>query len=210
MKKVVSSGRAAAIVRTEKMYRKTILATFALFAVAAGLGTIYSEAKGTRARVSAPAALNAGEKVPDFDFVDLDGKAHKFSEFKGKVVLIDFWATWCGPCLADIPKLKKLRETYGGEKFDILGMNAETIGDEDSSDPEFAKSSVARAKQVVKVRGVTWLQANAETSLPVATKVFGVKTLPAKILINGEGEVIARIGEKDDVEKVVAGLIGTN
>lgn len=141
--------------------------------------------------------------VADFDFTDFAGKKRKFSEFTGKVVLIDFWATWCGPCLADIPKLKKIHEKYKADGFEILGLNAETIGDEDP-DPAFAKEAAKRAIQIVNTRGVTWPQANSATSLPVAVNNFGVKVLPTKVLIGRDGKIIARLGEKDDTEKTVA------
>ena len=151
----------------------------------------------------AAADITPGTLVPDFGFVDFSGKPRKFSEFKGKIVLVDFWATWCGPCLADIPKLKKLKEKYGPLGFEILGMNSETIGDEDASDPTFAKEAAVRAKQIVTTRGAIWPQANAASALPVAIKTFGVKALPAKVLVDREGKVLATIGAKDDLEAIV-------
>lgn len=144
----------------------------------------------------------------DFDFVDFTGKTRKFSEFRGKFVLLDFWATWCKPCLADIPKLKVLYEKYKSSGFEIIGMDSETIGDEaEAPDPEFAKETAERAKQIVLTRGVTWTQATSETAVPVGMKVFGVKALPTKILIDREGKIIATIGEKDDLTGIVEKLI---
>ena len=154
---------------------------------------------------------NSNTTAIDFDFIDFTGKSRKFSEFRGKVVLLDFWATWCAPCLADIPKLKKLYEKFKDKDFEIIGMDAETIGDEaEEPDPEFAKETQARARQIVSTRGVTWTQATSATAVPVATKIFNVKALPSKILIDKKGKIIATIGQKDDLIALVEKLLNTN
>lgn len=154
------------------------------------------------------ATTGANSDAVNFDFTDFAGKPRKFSEFRGKYVLLDFWATWCRPCLADIPKLKELYAKHKANGFEIIGMDSETIGDEsDAPDPEFAKETAERAKQIVTTRGVTWTQATSETAVPIAVKVFGVKALPTKILIDKEGKIIATIGEKDDLTGIVEKLL---
>lgn len=158
------------------------------------------------------AAKNTDAKAVEFDFVDFAGKSRKLSEFRGKFVLLDFWATWCKPCLADIPKLKKLYDTYKASGFEIIGMDSETIGDEEGEQPdlEFAKETAARARQIVATRAMNWTQATNETSVPVAKKIFNVKALPTKILLDKEGKIIATIGEKDDLTAIVEKLIKGN
>ena len=183
--------------------KSLIFVLLAIFLVSASLaaqaGVSIPVATASRAVVS---DASPGE-VADFEFTDFAGKKRKFSEYRGNVVLLDFWATWCGPCLADIPKLKKIYEKHKSDGFEIIGMNAETIGDEDP-DPAFAKEAATRARQIVATRGAIWTQATAASSLPVAVDVFGVKVLPTKVLIGRDGRIIARLGEKDDTEKVVA------
>ena len=144
----------------------------------------------------------------DFSFFDFNGKERKLSEFRGKLVLLDFWATWCKPCLADIPKLKVLYEKYRASGFEIIGMDTETIGDEaEEPDPEFVKQRFEQAKKIVSTRGVAWTQATNETAVPIAMKIYNVKALPTKILIGKDGKVLATIGEKDDLTGIVEKLI---
>ena len=68
-----------------------------------------------------------GKPAPEFDLSDIssDSKRIKLSDYKGKLVLINFWASWCGPCRAEIPSLVKLQEKYKNENFTILGLAVE-------------------------------------------------------------------------------------
>ncbi|HMJ26634.1 MAG TPA: protein-disulfide reductase DsbD domain-containing protein, partial [Pyrinomonadaceae bacterium] len=109
----------------------------------------------TRTEVErATEALAAGAMVPDFSFTDFTGKTRHFSEYRGRYVLLDFWASWCSPCLADIPHLKETHLKYRDRGFEILGMDSETLG-QAQVEPDFARDTQARAREIVNTRGVT-------------------------------------------------------
>jgi thiol-disulfide isomerase/thioredoxin len=77
-----------------------------------------------------PAAANA-RPVPEFDLVKLDGGSLKSSDLKGKVTVIDFWATWCESCLPEIPHYNELRKKYAGKGAEVLGFTMDSGSAED-------------------------------------------------------------------------------
>jgi peroxiredoxin len=73
-------------------------------------------------RSSAPKAAANGE-APDFSLTDLQGKQLALSRYRGKVVLLDFWATWCAPCLEEIPHFVQMQDKYAGQGFQAIGIS---------------------------------------------------------------------------------------
>ena len=76
-----------------------------------------------------------GQLAPDFELDSLDGKNMKLSDFRGKAVLLNFWATWCGPCKIEMPWFVELQKEYGPQGFQIVGVAM----DEDASTEDIAK-----------------------------------------------------------------------
>jgi thiol-disulfide isomerase/thioredoxin len=76
-----------------------------------------------------PTGPQVGQPAPDWTLKDAAGKEHKLSEYRGKVVVMDFWATWCGPCRAAMPGVQKIHEKYGGKGAVVFGVNCWESGD---------------------------------------------------------------------------------
>lgn len=123
------------------------------------------------------AELRVGEQLPDFSFVDLDGNKRKFSEFKGKFVLLDFWGTWCPPCRRELPYLKAAAKNFKERNFEIIGMNVDPM----------PPSALAPA---FKKAGIDWTQAGMESIIPVL-KSYRVDSFPTTILIDPTGKIIS-------------------
>jgi cytochrome c biogenesis protein CcmG, thiol:disulfide interchange protein DsbE len=123
------------------------------------------------------ALLKEPMEVPPFTVTDLDGRSVSLADLKGKVVLVNFWATWCPPCRAEIPDLIKLQDKYR-DKLVVLGVSE----DEDAS-PQEVKAFAAAQKMNYPVVMAT----------PELAKIFkGVSALPTTFVIDPEGKIRQR------------------
>jgi thiol-disulfide isomerase/thioredoxin len=127
--------------------------------------------------VSALAAFaDTGEPAPPFSLQTLDGKTVTRDSLKGKVVLLDFWATWCIPCIKALPELKDLRQKNAGQPLVIVSVS---VDDDKKTVQDFTSRN-----------GMDWLQAwDGEMK---AVSVFRVDSFPSYVLLDTEGRIAYR------------------
>ncbi len=116
-------------------------------------------------------------KAPNFKLEDIDGNFKTLESYKGKLILLDIWATWCGPCLANVPYIKELEQMYKGKNFEIVSISIDS-----QSDKEKWKMMV-KEKQLVGEQ----LFAGAESRFPFD---YQVSFIPRFILISPQGDLI--------------------
>lgn len=127
--------------------------------------------------------LVAGQGPGPFNRVEfrtVDNRAIALDDLRGRVVLLDFWATWCAPCLAELPRLKKLHTQYGAEDFAIIGISLDSL-DRRSFTSWVRRNGIAWP-QVLEGRGY-----NGDLA-----RLFSVEKLPVTILIDKQGRIAAR------------------
>jgi len=119
-------------------------------------------------------ALGDGAKAPDFKAPSLDGgKSLSLASFRGKVVYLDFWASWCPPCLTSLPLLEELRKEFPGDQFQVLAVNVD--------------QDVEKARKFLERTGVGYPSAtDPKGRLP---EMFGIETMPTSFLIDRSGVI---------------------
>ena len=126
----------------------------------------------------APAqGLQLGDVAPRFTVKTLDGQTLSSDALKGKVVLLDFWATWCGPCLQALPALEEIRKKNAGKPFVLVGVSA-----------DFEEKTL---EQFLKKRGIpgpqVWNGVRGDL-----TRMFQVSSFPTYVLLDAEGKIVYR------------------
>jgi thiol-disulfide isomerase/thioredoxin len=136
-------------------------------------------------------SLISGAEFPNFEAKDMIGQPLSLVQYKGKVVLIDFWATWCGPCVAELPNVLKTYEKYHPKGLEIIGISL----DEDGQ----------KLTTFIKEKNMPWQQffdgQGWQNKLAVK---FGVHSIPATYLLDGQGKIIGKDLRGEDLEKAVA------
>lgn len=152
--------------------------------------TVAGEMSSFRKNAPGPGAIAA-----EIEATTLDGKPLKLSDYKGQYVLLDFWATWCGPCIGEIPQLQAVHDAFGSdERFTILSLSVD--------------EKVEAARKFQEKRNLPWPQAfvggGIHGSIPGK---FGVEAIPAFVLIDPDGKIVDRGMRGDEIKKAVAKVL---
>jgi len=137
------------------------------------------------------ANLVAGKPFPGFSETELDGKPLSTDSFKGKVLLIDFWATWCPPCRAELPNVIATYKKYHPQGFEIIGVSLDSDKD--------------KLVSFIKEQDMPWAQYfdGQGWSNKLAAK-YGVEAIPYTILVGGDGKILGTELRGDDLDAAVA------
>jgi thiol-disulfide isomerase/thioredoxin len=122
--------------------------------------------------------MSAGAEIPDFDFIDFEGRRRQLSDFRGRYLMLDFWGSWCPPCRAEIPFVQDAYARFGSRGFEVLGMDSER------------SATVDEVRAYLQKNGVPWTFATPDSVRDIIDTRFQITSFPRVILLGPDGRVI--------------------
>ncbi|MDE3084851.1 MAG: TlpA family protein disulfide reductase, partial [Verrucomicrobiota bacterium] len=145
--------------------------------------------------MKARAALKPGTVFSDFAEKDITGQPLSVARFKGKVVLVDFWATWCGPCVKEMPNVIAAYNKYHGKGFEIVGISL----DRDES----------ALRNFIKDKNMLWPQYfDGQGWQNKLSRKYGINSIPSSFLLDGQGKIIAEDLRGPELDAQLGKLLG--
>ena len=138
--------------------------------------------------------IKIGFPTPDISLPGINDSIMKLSSLKGKVVLIDFWASWCGPCRASNPRIMRIYKKYKGQGFEVLGISLDN-----------KKEPWLKAIRKDRINYLHVIDAAGWNSLVAG--VYGVNEIPASFLLDRNGNLVAHDQEGKVLEKLIKQLL---
>jgi thiol-disulfide isomerase/thioredoxin len=148
-----------------------------------------------------------GKAAPNFTLKDTEGRKVSLDDYKGKAVIVDFWATWCAPCKIEIPWLEQFNKQYAGQGLQILGVSEDNLNLDNKAELAKEKQDIAnKAKDLGINYPVLIDDAN------VSTPYGGVDGLPTTFFIDRSGKVVAStvgLVSRDEIEANIKKALGS-
>ena len=135
--------------------------------------------------------LKPGQPAPDFTLDDLQGQGVSLSDFRGQAVFLDFWASWCGPCIEDLPHLAKIKQQTQSQKIVFLSISLD--------------ASVKQWCQAVEAHTLTGVHVHAPGGWQAAVaQLYQVRSIPSYFLVGPDGRMDGRVDDIEEIEEVVS------
>ena len=123
--------------------------------------------------------LGIGKAFPDFQFTDMKGKKHAFSEYRGKYILLDIWGLWCPPCRKELPYLRESAKRFAGRNLELVGLNTDT---------DFTPDQIQKTLDENEMK---WTQAKLESVFDFLNVQLRIESFPTTFLISPDGKILS-------------------
>jgi cytochrome c biogenesis protein CcmG/thiol:disulfide interchange protein DsbE len=147
-----------------------------------------------------------GKPAPAFVLEDLNGNKVSLASYKGKAVLINFWATWCAPCKIETPWIIELRNKYAAQGFEVLGVSADDLNRDDPKELAKDKMEIVQSAQKLHINYPVLIDGGS-----LDKPYGGLDELPESFFVNRKGTVVAAqlgLTSKDDIESNIKKALG--